>query len=89
MSNLKTYFYIFERYNKLFSKGYVVSWGRNFFGRITVQHKGGGLKNKYRKIDFNRNLNQYGFILRICVDHYRSGYIGLIFYESGLINLFY
>ena len=29
--------------------------GRNNQGRITVRHKGGGVKRKYRIIDFKRN----------------------------------
>ena len=29
--------------------------GRNSYGRITVRHKGGGVRRKYRLIDFDRN----------------------------------
>ena len=29
--------------------------GRNSYGRITVRHRGGGNRNKYRIIDFKRN----------------------------------
>ena len=29
--------------------------GRNSYGRITVRHKGGGVRRKYRLIDFKRN----------------------------------
>jgi len=63
-------FLFFRKFNKFFSYGYNVASGRNFLGRLTVQHKGGGVKNKYRVLDFYRNINQYGFILRVCKDFF-------------------
>jgi large subunit ribosomal protein L2 len=86
VSNIYVYFFIFRKFNKFFSYGYNVASGRNFLGRLTVQHKGGGVKNKYRVLDFYRNINQYGFILRVCKDFFRSGFLGLVVYESGLSN---
>jgi len=86
MIKFRIFFFIFKKFNLLFSKGYMVAAGRNCFGRLTVQHKGGGVKNKYRNIDFYRNINQYGFVLRICKDFFRSGFVGLIVYDSGLSN---
>jgi large subunit ribosomal protein L2 len=35
-----------------FKKGFNRKAGRNFTGKITVYHRGGGLKRKYRVIDF-------------------------------------
>ena len=78
--------YVFKKFDKIFSKGFVVISGRNFLGRICVQHKGGGVKTKYRNLDIFRNINQFGFILRIFKDYYRTGFIGLILYEDGLLN---
>jgi large subunit ribosomal protein L2 len=83
---LQIYFFVFKKYNKLFSYGYKVVCGRNFFGRLTVQHKGGGVKTNYRRLDFHRSINQYGFVLRVCKDSYRSGFVGFVFYDSGLSN---
>lgn len=37
---------------KKFSKGFIKTGGRNNTGRITVYHRGGGLKRVYRVIDF-------------------------------------
>lgn len=37
---------------KRFKKGFVRKAGRNFTGKITTYHRGGGLKRKYRTIDF-------------------------------------
>ena len=33
--------------------------GRNSYGRITVRHRGGGNRRKYRVIDFKRNKIRY------------------------------
>ena len=33
--------------------------GRNSYGRITVRHRGGGVRRKYRVIDFKRNKARY------------------------------
>jgi ribosomal protein L2 len=86
INKLRVYFFIFKKYDKLLSFGYKIAGGRNFLGRLTVSHIGGGVKNKYRIVDFYRNINQYGFVLRICKDFYRSGFIGLVIYDSGLSN---
>ena len=58
--------------------------GRNSYGRITVRHKGGGNKVKYRIIDFKRNtLNVPAKVLGIEYDPNRSAYIALVQYEDG------
>ena len=58
--------------------------GRNSYGRITVRHRGGGNKRKYRIIDFKRikdgvNAN----VLTIEYDPNRTANIALIQYEDG------
>ena len=58
--------------------------GRNSYGRITVRHRGGGNKRKYRIIDFKRNkLDVYATVLRLEYDPNRSAYIALVEYEDG------
>ena len=58
--------------------------GRNSYGRITVRHKGGGNRRKYRIIDFKRNkLDVPGSVLRLEYDPNRSANIALIEYPDG------
>ena len=58
--------------------------GRNNTGRITVRHRGGGHKRRYRIIDYKRNkFGVYGKVATIEYDPNRSAYISLIHYEDG------
>ena len=58
--------------------------GRNSYGRITVRHKGGGNRRKYRIIDFKRDkMDVEGKVLRLEYDPNRSAYIALIEYADG------
>lgn len=58
--------------------------GRNNQGRITVRHKGGGYKIKYRIIDFKRNKdNVPATVKAIEYDPNRSANIALIAYADG------
>lgn len=58
--------------------------GRNNSGKITVRHQGGGVKKKYRIIDFKRNkLNVPGKVASIEYDPNRSANIALINYADG------
>ena len=58
--------------------------GRNNFGRITVRHRGGGHKRKYRIIDFKRDKKDIvGVVKTIEYDPNRNAYISLIFYKDG------
>ena len=57
--------------------------GRNSYGRITVRHRGGGNKKKYRIIDFKRDKNGTATVLRLEYDPNRSANIALIQYEDG------
>lgn len=58
--------------------------GRNSYGRITVRHKGGGNRRKYRIIDFKRDKTDVpGKVLRLEYDPNRSATIALIEYEDG------
>ncbi|HAA47365.1 MAG TPA: 50S ribosomal protein L2 [Synergistaceae bacterium] len=58
--------------------------GRNNLGRITMRHRGGGSKRRYRIIDFKRNkLDVPGKVAAIEYDPNRSARIALIHYVDG------
>ncbi|HCG35383.1 MAG TPA: 50S ribosomal protein L2 [Clostridiales bacterium] len=58
--------------------------GRNNTGRITVRHKGGGNKIKYRIIDFKRQRSGKASVIAIEYDPNRSAFIALIQYDDGV-----
>jgi large subunit ribosomal protein L2 len=58
--------------------------GRNSYGRITVRHRGGGSKIKYRLIDFKRNKD--GIPAKVSTIEYdpnRTAFIALLTYADG------
>jgi len=58
--------------------------GRNSYGRITVRHRGGGVKRKYRIIDFKRNKDGIeANVIAIEYDPNRSANIALLEYADG------
>ena len=58
--------------------------GRNNQGRITSRRKGGGVKKKYRIIDFKRNkFDVFGEVVRNEYDPNRSAFLNLIKYDDG------
>ena len=57
--------------------------GRNSYGRITVRHKGGGNKIKYRIVDFKRANTAPATVIGIEYDPNRSAYIALLQNEAG------
>ena len=58
--------------------------GRNAQGRMTVRHRGGGAKRRYRLIDFKRNkLGIPGKVVSIEYDPNRNARIALIHYADG------
>lgn len=60
------------------------SGGRNSQGKITVRHRGGGNKRKYRIIDFKRNKDGViGCVKTVEYDPNRSSFIALISYLDG------
>lgn len=61
--------------------------GRNFSGKITVRHKGGGHKRKYRKICFKRNYDSIGVVLSIEYDPNRNSNIAAVY--DGFLNEYY
>ena len=57
--------------------------GRNSYGRITVRHRGGGNKLKYRIIDFKRSSNLPATVIGVEYDPNRSAYIALLQNTEG------
>ncbi|HLB30799.1 MAG TPA: 50S ribosomal protein L2 [Gammaproteobacteria bacterium] len=58
--------------------------GRNNAGRITVRHRGGGSKQRYRVIDFKRDKDGIAArVERIEYDPNRSAHIALVLYADG------
>ncbi len=58
--------------------------GRNTYGRVTVWHRGGGHKRKYRLIDFKRNKSGVpAKVASIEYDPNRSARISLLHYADG------
>ncbi|MDR0884207.1 MAG: 50S ribosomal protein L2 [Oscillospiraceae bacterium] len=58
--------------------------GRNSYGRITVRHRGGGNRRKYRIIDFKRNKPGVpAAVTTLEYDPNRSAFISLLQYEDG------
>ena len=57
--------------------------GRNSYGKITVRHRGGGNKVKYRIIDFKRQNESPATVIGIEYDPNRSAYIALLQNEEG------
>jgi large subunit ribosomal protein L2 len=58
--------------------------GRNFRGKVTVRHRGGGHKRQYRRIDFKRDkFGIPGRVASIEYDPNRTGRIALVVYPDG------
>ncbi|MBI04719.1 MAG: 50S ribosomal protein L2 [Pelagibacteraceae bacterium] len=69
---------------KPLTKPYKSTGGRNNQGKITSRRMGGGVKRKYRLIDFKRNkFDISGEVIRNEYDPNRSSFISLIKYEDG------
>ncbi|MBQ3055653.1 MAG: 50S ribosomal protein L2 [Oscillospiraceae bacterium] len=60
------------------------SAGRNSYGRITIRHRGGGNKRKYRIIDFKRDkMNIPAVVKTLEYDPNRGAFIALVEYQDG------
>lgn len=58
--------------------------GRNNSGKMTIPHRGGGHKRRYRKVDFKRNkFDVEGEIISIQYDPNRTAFIALVKYSDG------
>jgi len=57
--------------------------GRNFQGRVTVRHRGGGHKRMYRVIEFKRRIGAPARVAAIEYDPNRTARIALLDYQDG------
>ena len=62
--------------------------GKNNSGKITIKHKGGGHKKKYRKINFMQAQNSIGIVISLEYDPYRTAFIASV-YDFVNFNYFY
>jgi len=60
--------------------------GRNSFGRITMFHRGGGVKKRYRFVDFKKIISLPGIVRSISYDPNRSSFISLICYQNNVLS---
>ena len=61
--------------------------GRNSSGKITVRHRGGGHKRRYRIINYSHIfLNIPGLVYQVEYDPNRNCSIGLVLYKNGLLG---
>nr|AML60594.1 ribosomal protein L2 [Moramonas marocensis] len=75
-----------EKPIKSLVRGIQSSGGRNNMGRITVNHRGGGHKIKYRQIDFKRIKEGNAVVQRFEYDPNRTSFIALIKYFDGTLS---
>ena len=69
---------------KSLTKSLKRSGGRNNTGRMTVRHRGGGHKRRYRVVDFKRNKTGVPATIKaIEYDPNRSALLALLHYEDG------
>jgi large subunit ribosomal protein L2 len=69
---------------KALTEGLSKSGGRNNTGRVTVWHRGGGHKRRYRLVDFKRRKLGIGALVeRLEYDPNRSAFIALLRYDDG------
>jgi large subunit ribosomal protein L2 len=60
--------------------------GRNFLGRICVQHQSFISKRKVLLVDNLRRLNERGVVVKVIKNSFYTSYVGLIIYKSGLVS---
>jgi len=59
------------------------SGGRNNEGKVTMRHRGGGSKRRYRLVDFRRSKDMKAKVLAIEYDPNRTSRIALVSFEDG------
>ena len=59
------------------------SGGRNSNGKMTMRHRGGGHKRRYRIIDFKRDKQEIAVVKSIQYDPNRTAFIALLEYSDG------
>ena len=71
---------------KKLTKSYKKITGKNNTGKITIFHRGGGVKKKYKIIDFKKKfINVLGIVKRIEYNPLKKGKLSLICYYNGIL----
>ena len=69
---------------KNLASGFRRGSGRNSYGRITTRHKGGGVKRRFRVIDFRYDkIDIPARVIAMEYDPNRSGFLALLQYRDG------
>jgi large subunit ribosomal protein L2 len=69
------------------TEGLISQGGRNNLGRVTMRHRGGGHKRRYRVVDFKRRkFDVPATVERLEYDPNRSAFIALVKYSDGEIS---
>lgn len=68
---------------KSLTAGFHRAVGRNAQGRITVRHKGGGVKRRYRLVDFHYKQDVPAVVEAIEYDPNRTAFLALLRYADG------
>jgi large subunit ribosomal protein L2 len=72
---------------KALTEGLRKNGGRNNTGRITLRHRGGGAKRRYRVVDFKRGkYDVVATVERLEYDPNRTAFIALIKYDDGELS---
>jgi large subunit ribosomal protein L2 len=72
---------------KALTEGLRKNGGRNNTGRITLRHRGGGAKRRYRVVDFKRGkYDVVATVARLEYDPNRTAFIALIKYDDGELS---
>jgi large subunit ribosomal protein L2 len=80
--NKFTYLYSFVE--KRMRYGLVALKGRTFMGRISMHHRGGGLKRRHFRIDRFRRIDCFGNLVKVIRTVYYTSLIGILLYDNGL-----
>jgi large subunit ribosomal protein L2 len=84
VNNVNLVSFFIKRFSKKLTLGLSSCGGRNFKGRISVAHRGGGNKKKYRAVDRFRRLNQGGCVIKLFKFPALSAFLGVVVYDNGL-----
>lgn len=69
--------------SSLLISGHKKRQGRNAQGKVTVRHRGGGVKKRLRKIEWRRKLDVPAKVVRLEYDPIRSAHLALLQYVDG------
>lgn len=84
---VKFYIFSMKRLFNSFIFGISSKSGRNFLGRICVQHRGGASRSKFLKIDRFRCVNNSCLVLSVFKNFNYTGFLGYVYYDLGISSI--